>query len=469
MRSTPGHEHPPAPAPVDSALTELDAAVTVLAGARTDVLDTAHRLQALTAISRTTRRLAAMENELIAGLAREATPVELGDGLTSCLSATLLINPAEAADRLRDAENVATRVAMTGQPLPPRFPETAAKLRAGELDRAHVREIHRFFHKLPALIPADERDKAEAFLADLATRLRPGELRKVADHLLAYLGHEDEYSDTDRARRRGFSWSHQDADGMSKGTLWATPGLRAELDAILAAWGAPGKCNPADETPCVDGDPDPAIAERDGRSPNQRRHDALSAVARAMLASGQLGRHNGLPVTVIVSATLQELQNGTGKAYTGGGTSMPMTDVIRNAAHANHYLVIYDRATEQPLWLGRTKRTATPGQRIVMHDRDRGCTFPGCTMPGYRCQAHHATIDWADGGLTNIDDLAFGCEVHHPLVTNHGWVTRKNPYGEVEWVPPPGCHLPGGTNDFHHPERYLEPPGKPPGPGDLVP
>ena len=161
---------------------------------------------------------------------------------------------------------------------------------------------------------------------------------------------------------------------MSKGVLRATPALRAELDAVLAAWAAPGKCNPNDETPCVDGEPDAAAVDRDGRSANQRRHDAFSAVARAMLASGQLGVHNGLPATIIVTTTLQELQASTGKAYTGGGTELPMRDVIRMAAHANHYLVIFDGATELPLWLGRTRRTASPGQRIVMYARDRGCT-----------------------------------------------------------------------------------------------
>ena len=88
-----------------------------------------------------------------------------------------------------------------------------------------------------------------------------------------------------------------------------------------------------------------------------------------MLASGQLGQHNGLPVTVIVTATLQELQDGTGKAHTGGGTLLPMADVIRMATHANHYLAVFDGATELPLWLGRTRRTASPGQRIVLHTK----------------------------------------------------------------------------------------------------
>ncbi|RXL54431.1 DUF222 domain-containing protein, partial [Citrobacter sp. AAK_AS5] len=78
-----------------------------------------------------------------------------------------------------------------------------------------------------------------------------------------------------------------DPDGMSRAILWATPALRAEIDAVLAAWAAPGKCNPNDETPCLDGQPDEAAVERDSRTAAQRRHDALSAVARATLASGQ--------------------------------------------------------------------------------------------------------------------------------------------------------------------------------------
>ncbi len=446
------------PTPADEAVAGIEAAVTVLAGSRLDTMDTGQRLAAITAITSITRRLAGVESELIAGLQRDTTHAELGDGLTSTLARVTRITKPEANRRIRDADDIAPRTAMTGEPLPPRLPATAAGVRSGALDRTHVREIHRFFHKVPANIPAEERDRAEEFLADLATRLRPDELRKAADHLLAFMGQEDDYTDADRSRRRGFTWSHQDCDGMSKGILWATPALRAELDAILAAWAAPGKCNPNDESPCVDGDPDPQVAERDTRSPAQRRHDALSAVARAMLASGQLGQHNGLPVTVIVTATLQELQDGTGKAHTGGGTLLPMADVIRMATHANHYLAVFDGATELPLWLGRTRRTASPGQRIVLHATDRGCSYPGCDMPGYMTQVHHATCDWANGGLTNIDDLTFGCPCHHKLVTNGGWTTRKNAYGHTEWIPPPQTQLTGGTNDYHHPERYLNPP-----------
>jgi hypothetical protein len=76
-----------------------------------------------------------------------------------------------------------------------------------------------------------------------------------------------------------------------------------------------------------------------------------------------------------------------------------------------------------------------------MHNRDslakdRGCTFPGCTSPGctapgYQCQVHHAETDWADGGLTNIDEETLACGPHNRLVKPGGWRTRKLPAAEA--------------------------------------
>jgi hypothetical protein len=135
-----------------------------------------------------------------------------------------------------------------------------------------------------------------------------------------------------------------------------------------------------------------------------------------------------------------------------------MSAVIRLASHSHHYLVVFDKHTRQPLYLGRSRRTASPGQRIVLHARDRGCTRPGCTVPGYGCQSHHAELDWAKGGLTNIDDLTLACPPDNRLVQEGGWRTRKRRDGRTEWIPPP--HLDTGqsrVNDFHHPENYLLP------------
>jgi hypothetical protein len=130
--------------------------------------------------------------------------------------------------------------------------------------------------------------------------------------------------------------------------------------------------------------------------------------------------------------------------------------VIRLASHAHHYLSVFDKHTREPLYLGRTKRLASAGQRIVLHAIDRGCTKPGCTAPGYLCQVHHAELDWAEGGLTNITDETLACGPHNRLVMEGGWRTRKRRDGTTEWIPPP--HLDSGqsrVNNYHHPERYL--------------
>jgi hypothetical protein len=71
-------------------------------------------------------------------------------------------------------------------------------------------------------------------------------------------------------------------------------------------------------------------------------------MGRSVLSSGELGQHNGLPCTIVVSTTLQDLESGAGYAVTGGGTLLPMSDVIRLASHSHHYLVIFDKHTNEP-------------------------------------------------------------------------------------------------------------------------
>ena len=63
-------------------------------------------------------------------------------------------------------------------------------------------------------------------------------------------------------------------------------------------------------------------------------------------------------MTVIVSTTLKDIQNLVGSAVTGGGSLLPNRDLIRLAAHANHYLAIFDDSDGRPLYLGRSCRIA---------------------------------------------------------------------------------------------------------------
>jgi hypothetical protein len=239
---------------------------------------------------------------------------------------------------------------------------------------------------------------------------------------------------------------------MSRLSGWLTPEARATLDAVFAKLAAPGMCNPDDENPCVSGTPSEAAIQGDTRSASQRNHDALLAAGRALLASGDLGQHNGLPTSIIVTTTLEELEAGAGRGLTGGGTLLPMSDVIRLASHAHHYLAIFDNG--KALALYHTKRLASPAQRIMLHAKDRGCSHPGCTVPGYLCEVHHCT-PYCTHPATGIDNLTLVCRPHHKLA-DYGWTTRKNARGQTEWIPPP--HLDRGQpriNTYHHPEKLL--------------
>ncbi len=433
-------------------LDRLDAAIDDLTELSFEALTTPERLRVLERLERVARRLPAAQHALINQIAEQSGEEELGGRLPSALASRLRITRAEASRRVGEATELGERRALTGEPLAPQLSATAAAQRAGHLGEAHVRVIRDFVRHLPVEVDIETREKAEAHLARLGTQFGPDQLAKLAQRLMDCLNPDGTFTDEDRARRRGLTLGKQGLDGMSRLSGWLTPEARAGLDAVLAKLAAPGMCNPQDESPVVDGPPPQDVAERDTRSESQRNHDGLNAALRGLLASGNLGQHNGLPASIIVSTTLKELESASGKALTGGGTLLPMSDVIRLARHSNHYLAIFDDG--KALALYHTRRLASPGQRIVLYTKDRGCSAPGCDVPGYRCEVHHVR-EWAGIHRTDIDDLTFACGAHHKLL-DKGWGTRKNSHGDTEWIPPP--HLDHGqprTNGFHHPERLL--------------
>jgi len=432
----------------------LEAAFDKAAQHDCESLTTREQLAMLERWERLRRRIPASEHRLINAVARQATVEELGGKLSHAIAEATLISRAEAARRIREAADLGPRRGLSGEPLAPVLTATAAEQRQGKLGTAQVAVIRKFYHQLPGWVDAATREQAEAKLATEGTRFRPEQLAELAATLADCLNPDGTYTDEDRARRRGLTLGNQQSDGMSQLRGWLTPETRATLEAVLAKLAAPGLCNPDDESPCVDGSPSEQAIERDSRSAAQRQHDALNAALRALLASGTLGNHNGLPASIIVSTTLAELEAAAGRGLTGGGTILPMSDVIRLARHARHYLAIFDNG--EPLALYHTKRLASPGQRIVLYAKDRGCSAPGCTLPGYYCEVHHVT-DWAKCRTTDVKDLTLACGSHHRILRPGGWATRKNTHGDTEWIPPP--HLDRGqprTNTFHHPEKLLK-------------
>jgi hypothetical protein len=327
----------------------LDAAMSAVADLDWDALPVADLLEALGRLETARRRAAACAYAGAVAVDRRDER-DLGGRSHRIVADALRISPGEARRRIRSGAQVSPRTTLTGQRVPPELPATATAWHRGELSGEHLKTIQRFFRDLPGHVAPAEVEQAEAFLAEKAVLLRPDQLDKLAGQLALVLNPDGSFSDGDRARKRGFTWcGGQGPDGMSVARLVATPELRAMLEAWAAAFAAPGMCNPDDQTPTVTGEPAAETVDRDARSQAQRQHDALAALVRGQLGDPRLGRHRGLPVAVIVSTTLDQLQSGAGVAVTGSGTLLPMRDVIRMATHAWHYLAVFDRHTERAL------------------------------------------------------------------------------------------------------------------------
>ena len=183
--------------------------------------------------------------------------------------------------------------------------------------------ITRVLGALPHSLDPQVVAEAEHSLATHATQLRPTELATAGERLLAHLDPDGHLSDdTDQARRRGLVIGAQGGDGMSPIHGLLDPTTRALLDAALGALarpstpGRPVNSDSGAHSTAGAGVPDP-------RSPSQRRHDALGALCRTLLATSTLPSNRGLPATVILTMSITQLQaalaNTTPSARPGSG------------------------------------------------------------------------------------------------------------------------------------------------------
>lgn len=448
---------------VSSAVDAILAGVAALQAASVEELSHREIITELSRVSAATWMLPAVEHRLLNRLVSETEPHRLGESSwTKVLRTALRVSGKDARRRLREAAHLGPRRGLSGQPLPPVWEATAAAQARGAIGPEHVAVIAAFHKRLPGWVDLDTREVADAQLAGLAAGLGPEVLDAAAGELLMMIDQDGpQPSESEQAHHRGITLGKQQRDGTRsiRGRLDAETG--AYWEAIFAKQAAPGRCHP-DGEPAADNEGAAEGGDRacsDTRTQAQRNHDAFKAVGRAALSSGELGKLHGLAVTVIASTTLSELESGAGLAVTAGGTKLPIPDLIRMAARgAHHYLAVFDDHTNEVLYLGRAKRCASPAQWVALLARDRGCTRPGCTAPGYQCQVHHAVADWKNNGQTNIDDLTLACGPDNRLIENTGWTTTRNTQGHTEWHPPPDLDT-GQTriNNYHHPHRYLLP------------
>jgi hypothetical protein len=405
--------------PVRTALVQLAAARQALCAVDPATLGRDELLELMAALEVDARRRAAVGFGLVAELEARGVAAEVGCSSTAVLlSERLRIGRREAAGRVRLAAELGPRRAMSGEALLARFPEVAAAVAEGAIGDRHAALICRTISDLPDAV-LEQAGAVEATLVEHARTLNPDQLAVLTRTVRACLDPDGVLAAERDHDRHRYATITTLPDGSGRLQAQLTGEATAVWQTILSTLARPA--------------PDVDSGERDGRSPGQRRHDALLDAGRRLLRAGTLPDAGGTPATVLLTLTLEQVEARTGLATTANGGRISVPQALRIAAEADLVPVVLGDAGGV-LGYGLTRRTASPGQRRALAARDGGCSFPGCDRPPDWCETHHV-IGWVDGGRTDLDNLTLACGFHHREHRKRGWtchITNGVPY----WRPP---------------------------------
>jgi hypothetical protein len=322
------------------------------------------------------------------------------------------------AGRLGISEWAARRMVTAAHALEA-LPETARALERGTLCLEKVVELCRFATK-----------ETEAELIAWARTVRPATIRYRAD--AAQRAELESYRDAHRSRYLQWWWSE---DHTRLGLCGEFPSDQGGV--LIKALDRAASRLPD----VVTGEDAPEIP---GASLEERRADALVALASARLAADQ----DPDRATVVVHAELSALVGNERQAELEGGGLIHPETARRLACDCRLEILAGDN--RRPVGVGRESRVPPRWLRRQLLYRDRGCLFPGC---GARRFLHcHHIVHWIFGGRTDLDNLALVCSYHHRLVHEFGWDIELGPPGRAIWYRPDGS-------------RYRLGPGPPSGAG----
>jgi len=171
-----------------------------------------------------------------------------------------------------------------------------------------------------------------------------------------------------------------------------------------------------------------ALAKRrgqdDGRTPKQRRADALTEIVYHGMDEGRLPRRNGVRPHITVSTTLEGLKAEVGAPASELETGMPISSKTVQRLACDGTLCRVLKADSVVVDVGRATRAISPAQRRALKARYRGCCGPGCDRPINWTTPHHIEF-WSRGGPSNLPNLLPLCYYHHRLVHEGGWQVVK--------------------------------------------
>jgi len=325
------------------------------------------------------------------------------------------------------------------------MPVVRAALRAGDINPAHLRVLCGLAGHPRA---ATHFPEGEPDLVGHARRLRFDDWRQVVDHWLA--GADPDGPEHKRQRDQDLRRFRipTGLGGVGHPDGYLTP-LAAETvnqalaridrELVEADWAAARQIH-GDATSAADL----------GRSPAQRRHDALVEMAIRATTAPANGKRPAPLVTVMVDyPTLA----GRVCQLAGTGTVIPPGDVTALLAHDGTLIervVAHGPNRVRDISTARTFRGILRRILELTHPRgdDQTC------LPAKDCEIDHI-VPWSEGGPTSQDNGRSGCPFHNRLWFRHPHLR-----------PPPRRHdLQAPVHDPSHDDPpFADPPGDAHGP-----
>ena len=153
----------------------------------------------------------------------------------------------------------------------------------------------------------------------------------------------------------------------------------------------------------------------DGSTREQRRADALVAIAQDSLDGTRPEGAAGPIVTVTIDGTRAADTNGEAGVWLMGGPRIGPDTLDRILCEGSVELLL---ATSHGrlLAIGPTTRVVPPKVRRFVLARDGGCTIDGCTSR-YRLEVHHI-IPRSQGGTNDVENLTTLCWWHHHVAVH---------------------------------------------------
>jgi Domain of unknown function (DUF222) len=405
------------------AVRAVDEALKAVADVNPTFMTTADKADALRALSRADARLAELRLRVLA----DADDVAVHDGAGD--AAEWLAS--QTHQRVQD-----TRADLAlGIALDRRRPVLAQALRDGEANVAQAHVIARVLDALPADVPADVVDRAEAALVDHAGSFGPRALARLGRRVLDVVA--PELAEAEEARRL----ADLEADGADRVRF----AMRRVGDGTTSVGGrlpdAVAERLATYLEACTS--PRRAGCERDPlrRLPYPRRLGQALCAFLEHIDPSRLPLHGGDATTVVVTVPLDALRRELGAADVLGSPAVPgdsptdgglsATEVRRLACTAQIVPAVLGGRSEV-LDLGRSRRLFSPAQRKALLLRDRRCRAEGCEVSGTWAEAHHWDA-WSTGGRTDLHDGVLLCHPHHQRVHDSRFTAERLPNGDVRF------------------------------------